>query len=599
MPARILGSVLAAWLVIVVAPAHAQNHIQIIYPLPGQEIPAVDSTFIFGNTHPEASLQINGKKVAVHKGGGFLAFLPVTLGPFRFELISELGQDVCSSSVEMVVGQLPGTGSGYVSVKSISPSGRTALSATGEFEFELEVRRIFATGNGGRAFCRFERDSVWREMYPEPSRTLDSVFGDQPQSAGAGYVLCRGVLPMADAGDSSRVFYRLEAQSYDSTSGSWTKNVEHDSTSYYVVKMREYPPRVLRLLGRPRIVRTAPGKGYKLVNQPAGIRMVCTGEYPGYYQVRLAGNVTGYVKTSDAALEPTGALPPRGVVKYVVADDLPRQVRIKLEFGDKLPFEMHTDGNLMTVDVYGLVSDTDWIRQNGTQKFIESIWWSQPQDDVYRLNVRWSDKHFWGYAAEYLDDQLVITIKKQPGRSLKGVRIVVDAGHSHDVGAVGPTGLAEKDANLWIAHELRKMLEARGADVLMTRAGHEDRDLYERVDMALKQDADILVSIHNNALPDGINPFSHNGTSVYYYFNQARPLADAIHAELVRRTGLSDHGLYYGNLALTRISECPAVLVECAFMMIPEQEDLLKTDKFQRKCAKAILKGIVEYLKDE
>jgi N-acetylmuramoyl-L-alanine amidase len=42
----------------------------------------------------------------------------------------------------------------------------------------------------------------------------------------------------------------------------------------------------------------------------------------------------------------------------------------------------------------------------------------------------------------------------------------------------------------------------------------------------------------------------------------------------------------------------PAVLVECAFMMIPEQEAMLRTDKFQRKCAAAILKGIKDYLRE-
>ena len=131
----------------------------------------------------------------------------------------------------------------------------------------------------------------------------------------------------------------------------------------------------------------------------------------------------------------------------------------------------------------------------------------------------------------------------------------------------------------------------------MTRMGHEDLDLYKRVDMATKWGADLLISIHNNALPDGVNPFTHNGTSAYYYFNQARPLAEAIHKRMLKATKLPDHGLYYGNLALTRVSDCPAVLVECAFMMIPEQEAKLKTDKFQRKCASAIYKGICDYLK--
>ena len=78
-------------------------------------------------------------------------------------------------------------------------------------------------------------------------------------------------------------------------------------------------------------------------------------------------------------------------------------------------------------------------------------------------------------------------------------------------------------------------------------------------------------------------------------------LAREIQSELLKRTKLPDFGIYYGNLALTRPSQLPAVLVECAFMMIPEQEELLKTEKFQKKCAEGIYRGIrrfAEKLKD-
>jgi N-acetylmuramoyl-L-alanine amidase len=180
---------------------------------------------------------------------------------------------------------------------------------------------------------------------------------------------------------------------------------------------------------------------------------------------------------------------------------------------------------------------------------------------------------------------------------LAGLKIMLDPGHSKDSGAVGPTGLAEKDANLWIAKELRAILAGKGATVLMTRTGNEDVPLYNRPDTAIKENVDILISIHNNALPDGVNPFTNNGTSAYYYFPQSRPLAEAIHKHLLAQTKLPDNGLYYGNLALTRVSNFPAVLVECAFMMIPEQESLLKKAPFRHKIAQGICDGITEFLK--
>jgi N-acetylmuramoyl-L-alanine amidase len=174
---------------------------------------------------------------------------------------------------------------------------------------------------------------------------------------------------------------------------------------------------------------------------------------------------------------------------------------------------------------------------------------------------------------------------------------VLDPGHSPDLGAVGPTRLYEKDVNLWIAHKVRKVLEENGAKVIQTRYGHEPVELYDRPGAAVDFDADMLISIHNNALPDGVNPFENNGTSTYYYHPQSKPLAEAIQKKLMEKTGLPDFGVYYGNLALTRPSEMLAVLVECAFMMIPEQEAMLKNREFQQKCAEGIYEGICEFLR--
>ncbi|NIM96863.1 MAG: hypothetical protein GTO24_01895, partial [candidate division Zixibacteria bacterium] len=74
--------------------------------------------------------------------------------------------------------------------------------------------------------------------------------------------------------------------------------------------------------------------------------------------------------------------------------------------------------------------------------------------------------------------------------------------------------------------------------------------------------------------------------------------AREIQSELLKRLKLPDFGIYYGNLALTRPSQMVAVLVEGAFMMIPEQEELLKSDKFQKKCAVAIYRGLRNFIEE-
>jgi N-acetylmuramoyl-L-alanine amidase len=194
---------------------------------------------------------------------------------------------------------------------------------------------------------------------------------------------------------------------------------------------------------------------------------------------------------------------------------------------------------------------------------------------------------------------LILEIRHQPKikSGLTGLRICLDPGHSPDPGAVGPTGLTEREVNLAVAKKLRKILIRNGADVVMTRTGTEGLTLYDRPKIAIEKECDILISIHNNALPDGVNPFYNNGSSTYYYHPQSLALAREIQSELLEELKLPDFGTYYGNLVLTRPSQLPAVLVESAFMMIPEQEALLRTDKFQGRCAKAIARGILNFVK--
>jgi N-acetylmuramoyl-L-alanine amidase len=338
---------------------------------------------------------------------------------------------------------------------------------------------------------------------------------------------------------------------------------------------------------------------------PAGIKVHISGMERDFYRLRLGEGITGYTNIDSVTILPQGTELPSGRVSYITVSDDKEYIELTCPVDEELPYEVTESlaSNSIDIDIFGVTGDVDWIRYNTDNDLVKIVKWSQPNDDIFRITVELSRTLGGGYRAFYRDKAFIFRIKKNPklrrwpNKPFWGVKIAIDPGHSHDSGAIGPTGLKEKDANLWIAHELREMLLDEGAFVIMTRYGHEHIPLYDRPKMAVRWDADILVSIHNNALPDGINPFENNGVSVYYYHPHSKPLAEMIHKHMVKKTDLPDHGLYYGNLVLTRPPELPAVLVECAFMMIPEQEAMLKTDSYQRKCAKAIMEGIKDYLK--
>jgi N-acetylmuramoyl-L-alanine amidase len=132
----------------------------------------------------------------------------------------------------------------------------------------------------------------------------------------------------------------------------------------------------------------------------------------------------------------------------------------------------------------------------------------------------------------------------------------------------------------------------------MTRTADVPLDLWPRVDLAERSGAELLVSIHNNALPDGVNPLTNNGTSVYYNQPRSAPFARAVQAALVRRLGVRDLGLGRGDLALVRTTWMPSVLTEGLFIIVPEQEAALRSPRGQRLYAEGVVEGIRRFLRE-
>ena len=110
--------------------------------------------------------------------------------------------------------------------------------------------------------------------------------------------------------------------------------------------------------------------------------------------------------------------------------------------------------------------------------------------------------------------------------------------------------------------------------------------------MARRADAHAFVSIHLNAKPDGVNPYLNNGSGTYYFHPQSAALARAIQSRVLARLGLPNEGTWFDNLAVARGAWMPSVLVEGAYVIVPEQEAALRTPEFQEAYALAIVEGL-------
>ncbi|QGP92402.1 N-acetylmuramoyl-L-alanine amidase [Neomoorella glycerini] len=191
--------------------------------------------------------------------------------------------------------------------------------------------------------------------------------------------------------------------------------------------------------------------------------------------------------------------------------------------------------------------------------------------------------------------------------SLNGSKIVIDPGHGTDTngadpGAIGPTGVKEKDVNLAMAQKLAALLRSAGASVYLTRNGETcPYTLAGRAYYANDLGADLFISIHSNASysPDA------SGTSTYFYAppdtalgqqrEERRRLAATIQAALVTATGRKDLGVLEANFSVLRNTDMPSVLVEAAFISNPTEEQLLNSPAFQARVAEGIFKGISAY----
>jgi N-acetylmuramoyl-L-alanine amidase len=266
----------------------------------------------------------------------------------------------------------------------------------------------------------------------------------------------------------------------------------------------------------------------------------------------------------------------------------------------RVAFQVTDSDRSLTLRLYGAVGDVNWIQYGANDALIRSLAWAQDDRNEVTLTLQ-LDRSVWGYHARWERGDLLLDVRRPPALdqdgSLKGRLIAVDPGHPPG-GSTGPTGLREAEANLAIGLEVKRLLEQNGARVFMTRTADTPLDLWPRLDLAERSGADILVSIHNNALPDGVNPLTNNGASVYYNHPRSIALARAVQGALVRRLGVRDLGVGRGDLAMVRTTWMPSVLTEGLFMIVPDQEAALRSPQGHRLYAEAVVEGIRRFLRE-
>ncbi|HEU4996856.1 MAG TPA: N-acetylmuramoyl-L-alanine amidase [Gemmatimonadaceae bacterium] len=522
---------------------------RVVYPQLNQFIQSRDSTFILGSVgNGKATLTINGQPVPVQPNGAYLAFLPIPPPTAaQYELVAVLGADTVRSTHPVrVAGMTPPI------PDSLRPPPPTVVDTT----------------------------PTW------------VILGDS----------------VSVAQDTDRV-----------------------------------------IIGRP-----GPNETYRWFLFP-GTRVQLTGFYPGYTRIRLDSDLQIWVLAGDARTFARDTTPPRRVAGNARVRATPEYSDFIIPIAERPAYFVEEKDRSIELTLYDTRGNTDLVNYPTSDALISHIEWTQERSDRVRYAVHLDQAPF-GYLVLYENNALVLRVRRKPGpvgqyprattdgsppgsqptsrpnsqrtadssqpnsqrtadssqptaisqrtpnvtqpnSSLNGLTIAVDPGHPPG-GATGPTGFYEADAALAVGVVVERLLQERGARVVMTRTTRDPVDLQLRPTIARRANAHALVSLHYNAYADGQNPLRlPNGTETYFFRAHSEPLAREVQAALAALQPLPDQGVHYRSLALVRWSWMPSILVEGGFIIVPEQENAMRTEAFQERYARAVVDGLEAYFR--
>jgi len=605
--AVLIIAIALAWLPAVknAAPAQAaMSSVQIVYPGDGDKLPYLTRSFIFGSAPPGSRVSVNGSPALVAPSGGWIAFVPLSPGAFHLRVVARrYGETSSADHVVNVAAPLRTTPATPARADlSLSPSpDEDMLLDPGDV-----IHLLIKASSGARVSASFGGVSGAVPLAATSISSLnptdkDRILGGASEGGETIGGLYEGeIRAPAVASGPLNVVYTVTAQDGSSATATAKGNITVAAPGSHRVGYIVLDDRSKDIDARPYgIVESDPDGGW-LFFPPARTPFEVTGSSGEYYRVALGTEQQAWIAKRSLALAPPGTPRPHAEVQGVEIRDSARAGTVVIHMTTRVPFSISefVDGPSLLVRTYGAAAATDFVSYGADRGNVAAVRWDQLSGGIATVEIKLRQRTLWGYHADWDGNDLRLVIKKPPpfkpapASALQGLTVVIDPGHSPDTGAIGPLGTQERDVNLAIAKRLATRLEALGARAILTRTANVPVGLYDRTNLAARVGADILISVHNNALPDGADPFTHHGYSVYYYQPQSLGLARTIHDAYRSHTQLPDYGLYYDNLALARPTDEPAVLTESAFIMWPPEEMLLRDASFQDKLAATLADGM-------
>ncbi len=574
----------------------------------------IPTCYLLGSVSPQPdSIIINGEKCTLNAEGSFLVYTnliikkPPKVNSTTAAIINSkiyygknMEEKTDSVNIFLPTNNFSGEQLELDSSNYISPKGFYLIRDGDEIEI------TFRATPGSKIELRNSYDSSIVEL-KEFEKELSSSWGEAVFGKGSfllesqalkGFYTGKFKVPFTT--DTIHLRIRLLKNGFENRSFDLPCKILPLKRDEQIVGKTKYDPNLIT-------GRYGPRKGYKFFLQK-GIPLNIHSLENGWAKIDLGNNDFAYLPENSLDIK-RNSLRVKPAEIQLINVSVDSSINVVFPFAHPVPVEIKQKYSPLRYELifYNSLHNIDWVRYNNGINHIDRIEHTQIGRNQIKVTIFLNAKTFWGYSAEYDGNNFILRIKKPLKKNraflfgvsqLKGKRIVIDPGHSWDSGAVGPSGLKEKDINFILSKELKRELEELGAEVFLTRGQDENLPLRSRKQKVISFKPDFSISMHNNAVPLDVNPLIHNGFSVYYYYPQSKELAAFIHNNFKRNLRLKDFGLYWDNLYMCRITETIALLVEPTFIIHPEHELLLKSHTFRKNIIKSIADALDEFIEE-
>ncbi|MEH2364697.1 N-acetylmuramoyl-L-alanine amidase [Nostoc sp.] len=570
--------------------ALAEPSLIVVFPQTNYQTSA-EKIFFLGTAPPDGQVLINSKPVTRSKAGHFSPSFPLQLGENLFTVRHD-NQELQIKVTRLTTSlELP-QGLGFAK-DSLTPAADIAR-LPGElicFSALAKLPQGVAPPNANVS-VKLANQTIALSPQPQqaqlPSNLAVLTGQNQPyaQSSVGNYQGCTTVATAADLGQPQ---FQLTLNGKTIT--------QLGSGKIQILSRAELP--VAEITADAGVARTGPNTDYsRLTPLPKGTRATVTGREGEWLRLEYGA----WINSKETRILP-GAIEPQTIIRSVGYRQLPGATEIVFPLQVPVPLSVQQSEQAIALTLYNTTAQTDIIRLDD-DPLISRLDWQQeaPGQVKYTFNLKKAQQ--WGYKLRYDGTTLVLALRHPPQigntrrKPLANFKIVLDPGHGgKESGASGPTGYLEKDVNLVISKLLRDELVKRGATVVMTREDDREVSLVERQAIISQEEPAIAISIHHNSLPDDGDAEKIKGFAAFWYQPQAHNLAIFLQNYVVKKLGRPSYGVFWDNLALTRPTAAPSVLLELGFMSNPDEFEQVVNPEEQKKMANAIAQGITEWFK--